>query len=244
MARVGDKKMLSTAINHNDVGILSALNYTNITTDPNVRNDYKSMLWRSICSEYDSKHFFKMTRSLKINFTQNFEKFLIKWVKDEAMHTAGFKKIYSYTYNVTEDHIDKQLQKRQPDFSGITEFLTDELSICLLLAYDEIVTAHVYERSIFSYQQIEQTILPKWIKKVKQDEVAHFLGIIDVINSEKKHGHDKKIIENILLRILDVDMNQKEYGGTFVLDHACPEFPLTKQDILNICIKTILKKIR
>lgn len=222
--------------------LIASLAKDDITLDPIVREEYKAVLWRSICSEYDSINFFNKIKSQKnIPYSSDFKIFLEKWLKDEEMHTEGFKKIYNLTYGDTYQEIEGQLRERTADFTHIEEFLDDEFKICLLLAYDEIVTAHVYERSMSFYQEVEGSMIPQWIKKVKYDEVKHFLGVIDVINT--RHNGKAASVEKILMKIVDVDMNLKEYEGTFVLDHSCPEFPLTKNEIINICIKTILKKI-
>lgn len=233
--------IINIAIRDHDLGAISTLTSSAIQLDVTLRKQYEPILWRSICSEYDSINFYNKVRSLNINYTENFENFLTSWLQDEAMHTAGFKKLYQLVYDIEESQTDRALAERKPNFDSISEFLESEFSICLLLAFDEIVTAHVYEKSISFYSEVEPVKLPQWIKKVKRDEVKHFINVIKVIRSN--HQYSIQAAKNILDRIVEVDTNLSNYEGTFVLDHACPEFPLSKNDLINICVKTVLKKI-
>lgn len=231
----------STKIDENNVGVLSDLKADAIKLNLGERKEYEPILWRSICSEYDSINFYKKLDTLGLKHTPGFNRFLIGWLQDEAMHTAGFKKIYSFIYGVSETEIDRKLESRVSDFSKIEEFFENEFMISLLLAFDEIVTTHVYDRSIPFYRSVESEILPVWIRSVKTDEARHFVGITKVI--KKEHQYNYKNASKILKRIVDVDAGLSEYEGTFVLDHACPEFPLSKDELINICVDMVLKKI-
>ena len=218
--------IITTAITSHDLGAISHLTPESISLNNSERSAYQPILWNSICSEYDSINFYNKISTQKVNYSKGFEQFLPGWLHDETAHTAGFKKIYNLTYGISESVIDKNLRTRVSDFSTIAEFLEDEFSTCLLLAFDEIVTTHVYERSMGFYRKVESTSLPKWIRKVKADEARHFINITKVIKNH--HSGSKQSAEKILHRIVEIDAGLTDYNGTFVLDHSCPEFPLSK----------------
>ena len=212
-----------------------------INLDRQTIEEIEPILWRSICSEYDSINFYTFIKNLGITYTNEFEQFVVEWLHDEIEHTVGFKKLYQTIYDIKENQIDFALKKRKADFSNLLEFFGEEVSICLLLAFDEIVTAHVYERSIPFYSKINSSVLPKWIKKIKIDEVNHFYNVTNLLKNT--HKVQIKTAEKILHRIIEVDTNLSDYYGTFVLDHACPEFPLSKKELINICVKAVLKRL-
>lgn len=232
---------MNITIRNHDISLLSQLTPQSIQLSDEKRTEYKSILWRSICSEYDSINFYNQLIKLDLNYSSPFVSFLDRWLKDESMHTAGFKKIFQVVYETDEDEMDYELAETKCDFSAISEFLNDELSICLLLAFDEIVTTHVYERSVPFYSSVEPCFIPKWIKKIKSDEAKHFIGITKVIKSS--HQYTLNGAKKILDRIVAVDASLSSYTGTFVLDHSCPEFPLSKEELVTMCANTVLKKI-
>lgn len=233
--------MITTAIAEHDLGILSKLNLDSIKLDKKMSAEYEPTLWRSISSEYDAINFYHKLMSLKINFSEPFKDFVRAWLYDETMHTAGFKYLYQLVYGMNEADIDCKLQQSTSDFSILEEFMQDELSISLLIAFDEIVTTFVYDRSIELYGEIEKNILPKWIKMVKRDEARHFMNIINVIKLTQQY--DISHVDAILTRIINVDVNLSDYTGTFVLDHSCEEFPLSNEELTSICAKIILNKL-
>ena len=222
--------------------LLEGITHSDISLSPEEKYCNEEMFWHSTCTEYDSKRFYKKIKLSKLKISHPLELFLNKWLQDEISHANGFIKIYSTIYNQDEVFVREKLDSRLSDFSMIDDFFEDEFKLCLLLAYDEIVTTHVYHRSIPFYENIGSSKFGLWIKRIKTDEARHFVGVIKIL--QKYHGSRRSEVEKILNEIIKIDSNIEEYKATFVLDHSCPEFPLSQDELTSICVKTILMKLR
>jgi len=110
-----------------------------------------------------------------------------------------------------------------------------------MLAYDEIITTHVYQRSIANYDRFGNQQLSNWIRKIKKDETAHFFSFIETASAMFPDRINE--VPRILDEILNIDFSKESYVGTFVLDHNAPDFPLSEAEIRTIIIPAILKKI-
>lgn len=218
--------------------MLSELDPSSFMLTMEQKKELEPMFWHSICTEYDARHFYRQLNNANFLPSQALEVFLGRWLEDEINHANGFKRIYSLIYGVSEKKIDEKLAERQVDFTALEEFFVNEKSLCLLLAYDELVTTHVYNHSIPFYENLGKPILSHWIRQLKYDEAQHFTSIIKVSSH-----HDMSDAENIIMRIIDVDAAMTDYHGTFVLDHACPEFPFSREEIVDLCQRVILRKL-
>lgn len=238
----GSKGVLTLQSNRWDSeGLLKSIALNKIHLTAAEKKVYEQMFWHSICTEYDSQNFYKNLIKSKLAITIEFKEFLKIWLRDEINHANGFKLLYGLIYNRDEESINDELESRVIDFSCIDSFFKDEFKLCLLLAYDEIVTTHVYSRSIKFYDSLGPKELGIWIRQIKRDEALHFSNLISIIKNN--YSDRTQDAESILNSIVTLDMNIKNYNGTFVLDHSCPEFPLTNDELYLLCVNAILKKL-
>lgn len=223
--------------------IFSDINTNSFKLSPNQKTEYESIFWHSLCTEYDSQNLYKhlLSNSHKLNLSKDFMSFLQVWLKDEVKHADGFIILYSLLYGIPKEEILHRLKQRSIYFDDVQKFLNSEQSILLLLAYDEIVTSHVYHRAESFYQTLGPQQMLTWIQRLKKDEVVHFNNTIKIL---KKHFKDQvSKVDTILHDILETDKNMQGYGGTFVLDHACHDFSLNNEELESLCSKLIIKKL-
>jgi hypothetical protein len=100
--------------------------------------------------------------------------------------------------------------------------LEDELSICLVFAFDEIATYRSYVDDYPFYDRCSAPQLGRWIRHVARDECLHFTNFVRLV----RENHAERVCEcgNILDEILAYDRSAEAYFGTFVLDHSGPQF--------------------
>src|SRR5208282_4105110 len=106
---------------------------------------------------------------------------------------------------------------RTQTFSNIAEWLSDEFSVCVLLAYDENVTAQAYRLDFPIYRSFGNPGLLKWIRLVALDEVHHFSNLVALIR--RSHRHRLNEVAPMLDRLVERDLSGEDYSATFVLDH-------------------------
>lgn len=221
--------------------LLSNLRSDQINLSDETKQQYEPIFWHSVCTEYDSRNFYAHLKSSNLKPTSEFETFLSHWLKDETNHTEGFVILYGLIYQQSETDIYARLKARPVDFSPLEQFFSDEFKLCLLLAYDEIVTTWVYHRSIPFYEHLGPRELKTWILKLKSDEALHFNNLLKILKA--RHFHRFGEAESILEQILHLDQTLTQYGSTFVLDHQCDDFSLTQSELVSLGSGIILKKL-
>ncbi len=206
-----------------------------ISLSQQARDDVEPILWNDLCSEYDAEHFCVMLEESGLKFSDEFISFEKVWRRDEYNHYLGFRRIYSLFYREDEEAITERLKRRKPDFTDMTEFITDEFKLCLILAYDELATTRAYGEDVPFYKSIGPDAFNVWIKNVRADEAVHYLNCIRV--AQVRHHDHLSEAKDILQRILELDLNTKEYYATFILDHKGPPFT---PEMLQGCVDTIV----
>lgn len=226
----------------NAADLFTDLKPGDIRIDSADKERQEPMFWRSICSEHDARHFYRHLLGSGISLPWQFEDFLARWLADEVNHARGFKILYRSIYGISFDEIEDSLRKRAIDFSHVQEFFNDLQSLCLLFAYDELVTAQVYRRSIPFYEALGFVLSDEWARRLVFDESQHFSAVMNVLLQCCDRDVDRA--EATLMRIIDIDLQQKEYSGTFVLDHSCPEFPFGRTELVSMSRRAILRRLR
>lgn len=215
--------------------LLSSIKEVSISISQKMREDFEPILWNDVCSEYDAEHFCIMLEQSRLKFSDEFISFEKVWRRDEYNHYLGCRRIYHLLYGENEESITERLKRRQTDFSGMMEFLSDEFNLCLLLAYDELATTRAYHEDVPFYKSLGPKAFHDWIKLVIADEARHYLNSVRV--AQVRHRDRLSESQDILLRILEMDLNAHEYKATFVLDHTEPPFT---PEMLSDCVNTIL----
>ncbi len=221
------------------VDLLKEINSQHVTATPELRNRIKHDLWGDMCAENDAENLWKHLTSLDIDFTSSFKAVLKDWREDERNHYIGLRQICSSVYHIAEEIIEKEMHERQPDFTHLQPFLEDEFKICVVLAYDELVSARGYNMFFEDFKQLGPRPFAQWVKWAARDEALHYQNFLDVIKLHH-YSHLNKT-EEVINEIYDYE-NQKDYvyNATFLLDHTEETFT---RDFLNECGKTVLQAL-
>jgi hypothetical protein len=206
-----------------------------INLSQQAKEQLEAFFWKDLASEYDAENFCVMLEESGLTFSDEFISFEKVWRRDEYNHYLGFRRIYSLFYGEDEEAITERLKRRKPDFKDMEEFITDEFKLCLILAYDEIVTTRAYGEDVPFYKSLGPDAFNAWIKNVRADEAVHYLNCIRV--AQVRHRDRLPEAKELLQRILEIDLNMKEYHATFVLDHKGAPFT---PEMLRECADTIV----
>ena len=187
----------------------------------------ESFLWFDLCAEHDSRHLHALLQQLPLSFTCDFSAFERLWFRDEVNHEMGFRKLYQLIYEVDDSTLDARLAERVPDFSPFEEFIQDELSLCVVFAYDELATCHAYRGDLPLYRRLNERVLPRWLQQIILDEAFHYRNALEIaVRHFGGDGMDE--ISRIIDRCVEYDSMQLPYRGTFIFDHVWegigPEF--------------------
>ncbi|MDF5953342.1 hypothetical protein P4193_25220 [Pseudomonas aeruginosa] len=100
-------------------------------------------------SEFDSINFLRYLFGRRdIQFSNEFIEFVCLWHLDEQNHYRGLRKINSVLYSMPEDMIDREIRSNSPDFSHIEDFMKDEFTILLSIAFDEVTSTRAYKQDV------------------------------------------------------------------------------------------------
>jgi len=221
--------------------VLANFRFPDTKLSKNEHTEWKEILFDSIITEYDARRLYWHLKTRLPTHFPSLVEVLNPWLRDEIDHAYGFALIYSSFTGIPLDLVTLEAEVRNPDFSVIDPITDDTFKLLIMLAYDEIITTHVYHRSIEKYDKFESPQLSNWIRKTKKDEINHFFSFIE----KAKELFPDRINEttSILEEIFAIDFEKPNYSGTFVLDHNTPDFPIKKQEIKDFIIPTIIKKI-
>lgn len=221
------------------LSLLNGLGRANINLSDAELNKHIELLKYDMKTEFDSVNFDKHINCLKsqgLTFSPEFLIFKEIWQLDEWNHYIGYRKIYSMCTSQSEESLHSFVSNCEVDFSLVGEFFQDEFMICLVLAYDEIFTTRSCQMDFESFKSFGNTTFLTWIKKVARDEIFHFFNIIEIIR--RRHSHRIQEASNILEKLIEWDLLEQPYKGTFVLDHDSDRFTFKS---LNECKNTVLK---
>jgi|SRR5450830_1590434 len=224
----------------NAATVLANFSFPAIEMEDSERSEWEDIFFDSIITEYDARRLYWF---LENNYPETFsllENALNPWLKDEIDHAYGFALIYSEFAKKPYDQVALEVEVRKPDFSIIEPIATDPYKLLIMLAYDEIITTHVYHRSIEKYDRFDSQKLSRWIRKTKKDEIRHFFSFVE--QAKKLFPERTCEVSSILEEIFTIDFEKETYTGTFVLDHNTPDFPLSKLEIKDMIIPVIIKK--
>lgn len=224
----------------NSTELLGKVRSSDIGISAESREMLRPMFWRSICSEHDARYFHHHLIQSGIPLPWELDDFLARWLWDEVNHAKGFKILYHQIYGEPFDQIESKLRERKIDFGHIEEFFEDLTSVCTLFAFDELVTTRIYHSSIPFYESLGFIGASEWARRLVFDESQHFSSVMNVMTNYC--GDELFRVEGILARIIDVDLQQHSYSGTFVLDHSCPEFPFNRAELMRMCDSAIVRK--
>ena len=202
--------------------LLSGLKTADLVRDPIVLAEHQDVILKALYAEYDAELFCReLDRKVAdgtLQLSTQFRQFEQVWRRDEMDHTLGFVKLCSLLFATCEQTLLDSIRLRVASFDRLQAFTEDEFSICLLLAYDELVTTVSYTTDWKQfYPQFGCRDVTEWMKRLAADEARHYRNLISVLQSVHAEKLDKAA--KILDAILDADLKRNQYAGTFVLDH-------------------------
>jgi hypothetical protein len=139
------------------------------------------ILWHEICSEYDARRFAQHIHESGMVLSREFLRFEKAWLRDENAHYIGFRNLYSIMYSKPAAELAKSVRGRKSGFSELVPFIEDEFRVCVLLAYDEMVTARAYAADFAIYDSLGDANLSQWLRKVCRDEIHHCLAMVELL---------------------------------------------------------------
>ena len=196
---------------------------------------FQALLWHEICSEYDARRFAEHIHQLGPSLTTEFQCFEKAWLADENNHYSGFRQLYVTAFGGSVIELDAEIADRRASLDSLM-FLQDEFSACVVLAYDEAVTAKAYPMDYKIYDRLGDSALSRWIRRVCRDELYHCRNVTEVL----KHRHADRLAEipGLLATVMEWDQHSAEYSATFVLDHQRFPAPLLNESrgmVLKLC---------
>ena len=120
-------------------------------------------------------------------------------------------------YGIPIFEIAKSVRQRVSGFSELARFITDEFRVCVLLAYDEMVTARAYAADFPIYDSLGDDNLSQWIRKVCREEIRHCLAMVELLRL--RYPLRLSEIQSSIDELARYDSRSADYTGTFVLDH-------------------------
>lgn len=203
--------------NWDSITILGGLTRKDIVLPQSYLEEKRNFFFHAAYTEFDAENFCRHLDTLNNNFSPEFMAFEKLWRKDEQNHYIGFRYIYSIMFDQSIEDVARSIEDRPYDFSRLAAFFKDEFIICVLIAFDEILTTKGYIGEQKLYQSFGNLAFLKWFKTVTRDEVYHFKNIMEVIRIRHFNRIDE--IPKILESFINWDIQENEYTGTFVLDH-------------------------
>lgn len=219
--------------------LLRGITSKDVTATNELRAQVKRELWGDMCAENDAENLWHHLYSLNIEFTPEFVLALNEWRTDERNHYVGLRQICSTMYNISEEEIDEEMGKRIGDFSNLNNFLLDEFTICIILAYDELVSARGYNMFFDDFKNFGPSQYAQWVKYAARDEALHFQNFLNVVIIN--HSERLNEAEGILSKINVYEkIEPYKYNATFLLDHTPETF--TREFLLD-CGQTLLNTL-
>ena len=201
------------------------------------KSSMKDVVLHDMHSEKDSEYFSKAIHELNISFSEDFLAFERLWLKDEFNHYMGFRYLLGLIFEESISEVEKH--SLPPDFGTLIPLLQDEFHLCLLLAYDEIVTTKLYISEYSSYDEAADPFISRWIRYVARDEAYHFGNLLKIMLTHYPHRVHE--IPMFVEQLINYELSIQNYGKTFVLDRA--GYRLSRSFLLQ-CVQPLLTFVR
>ncbi len=173
------------------------------------------ILREDVLSEYDARFLSAYLHGKGLPFTSRFRLAEERWREDEERHYHHTAEVYRELYGLDPE----LLADRRARFEPLEELFDDELSILVLLAYDELATVGAYQANLEAYGRLGPAYR-EWVRALVADEAWHYAMFLAVLRDA--HGDRLDQAEESLERVIAYEGTP--YGATFVLDHDDPVF--------------------
>jgi len=197
----------------------------------------RAILYHDMVSEYDARLFSQFIYSLNIPLSPEFRPVEEAWRKDEENHFNGFRIINHVIFGLTDKDLEEKVYTRKANFEPLKHLLTDEFSILLISAYDELCTVRGYSADIPIYDGFG-TQVGQFIRRVISDEGWHYSKFLRMIR--RYHSHRLEEVKDLVKQIRNSE--GLPYQNTFIMDHVENVFTSEVFDeSAKILIKALIK---
>lgn len=203
------------------------------TTDVEAK---KAVIYSDMVSEHDSNFFVAHIESKQIPLHPETQDVLKIWLKDENNHFDGFATLNRAVFGLSEADISKS-KAQKPNFQPIDHLMSDEFSVLLIAAYDEICTIKGTVEDMPMYKEFGPQF-EAFIRNLISDEAWHYSKFIRLIR--RYHGHRAQEIPNAVQRIRNVEKEGFHYENTFVLNN---EESLYTDEVLNNAAASLVRNL-
>ncbi len=239
-----DTSMLYESKSHvwSSIEVLAPVTPADIAMPADERAEHAQSLWEDLCSEYDAENLcleLERRRDAGAEYSPEFWSLEKVWRRDEYNHYVGFQRLYHLMYGIDEVEIDRRVSSRPADFTPFDDLLRDELTLCLMMAYDELATTRSYAQDLPLYRSLGHPAIVDWIMRVRSDEALHYFNAARV--AQARHAHRIGEAEAILDHIVALDLGSESYQATFIFDHKGPTY---WPEMLRDCAATVLAVVR
>lgn len=220
--------------------LLGSIDRSTITLKETQADHLREFLWYDLCAESDARNLYRVLSGRRGRYSREFFRFLDAWYQDEMNHAAGFAYLQHLLFCEDEAEIRARAAARPYSFTQLDGFFEDEFALCVLFAYDEYASVMTYEKDTF-YRDLGSPLFDEWIRLVRADEAIHFMNLVRLIRFN--HQHRLPDTYEILETVLRIEKEAREYQGTFLFDHECPHFLVSKDDLETVCANIVLRRI-
>ncbi|WP_246732568.1 hypothetical protein [Bradyrhizobium yuanmingense] len=197
----------------------------------------RKKLWPELYTEYDARHLRQELSNRHLIASSEAEAFFRSWAADEERHTESFIQIMELVAGESERDLRDRLEARAHDFSAINEYLKDEFSLLVMIAFDEMCTCRAYAADRDFYAGLGSNFL-RWLREVVADEAVHSMNAVNVIRARYRERIPDvgAILDSVISSVGD----DPDYTGTFVMDYFDGSY--TKMMFDN-CRATVLRNV-
>lgn len=175
-------------------------------------------IWRDLYAEYDARHFMmRVQRGPALEQSPLFRQLIQLWWQDEKHHAQGFARLYRLFFGRSEIDLYDELSLRRADFTRIDHLMDDPFSVCVLLAFDELVTTSAYRHDLQFYRGLGVPAFDGWVRNLVADEARHYSNAVKVLKAEHAGRLDEA--PALIDELVRLDRSPDPYQATFVLDH-------------------------
>jgi len=210
------------------------------------KHDLETRFYDDAASEYDARFFSDRIDKHLPNRSAPLNSFLDYWNRDERDHYEFFATLYSLCGEEAEDRekrlksLASDMDERSAEFSRIDRFFADEFSLCVLLAYDELMNTMAYKGEFDLYDCLGSTAISRCIRTVARDEAKHYAGALSLLKKQHRDRHAE--VEKLLTDIVCVDTSGDPYAATFVLDRG-DDMLNTAREQAQECADRVLRQL-
>lgn len=223
--------------NWNPKDIFDELTPAMFTAEPSIVRARRDKLWPELYTEYDARHLKQEVFNRNLIATNEAEAFISAWAADEERHTDSFIRIIELVAGESEKDLRDRLEARSHSFSAINEYLKDEFSLIVMIAFDEMCTCRAYAADREFYAGLGSSFL-RCLREVVADEAVHSMNAVNVLRARycERIPEIGEILDSLIRSVGD----DPDYTGTFVLDYFGENY--TKQMFVN-CRAAVLRNV-